>query len=417
MAWYDFLTGKKRLETKENPVAQLYVQGVGTPVWTDVNYVNLATEGYQQNPIVYTCTKMIADASANLTLNFFNITKEQKKEIDQHPVKSLIMNPSPSQGSIAFLRDLHSYLNISGNAYIMFIRGIYKDPIEMYVLRSDRVQVIPNAKGEPEKYRYSADGKHADYDASEILHIKLFNPLNDWYGYSGIQAAAKSIDVHNGANAYNKALLDNSARPSGALVYQPKGDDSQNLTDQQYSRLKKQLLEVYSGPSNAGKPMLLDGGLAWQSMSVSQKDMQFIENKDQAAREIAICLGVPPLMLGIKGDSTYSNFAEANRAFYRQTVIPTANFVLKEFERYFKKQYPELFIEVDEDTISALATERTELWDRVGKAEFISANEKRSLTGYESYQETDNKGDTILVDGGKVPIDEAGFMQGGGEPK
>lgn len=421
MAWFDKIFGfrGRKLEKKENPAARYHVQGIMQPQWSGVSYAALAKEGYQKNPIVFSCLSMISNACSNLIMNFFIVDADGKKqEIFEHPVKNLIMNPSSSQGSIAFLRDLHSQLGISGNAYILFVKiPSSPHPLEMYILRSDRVEILPDARGYPARYRYNGNGTYSYYEAKDVLHIKFFHPLNDWYGYSPIQAAAKSIDVHNSCNDYNKALLDNSARPSGALKYKPEPDASQNLTDEQYNRLKNQFEEQYTGSANAGKPLILEGGLDWLPMSFNQKDMQFIENKDQAAREIAICMGIPPMMLGIKGDSTYSNFSEANRAFYRQTVIPTANFALKEFERYFKQQFPDLFIEIDEDKISALADERTELWDRVGKAEYISANEKRSLTGYAEYTETENIADTILIDGGKVPIDQAGFTAGGAEPK
>ena len=58
--------------------------------------------------------------------------------------------------------------------------------------------------------------------------------------------------------------------------------------------------------------VLLEGGLDWREMSINPKDMDFIESKNSAAREIALAFGVPPQLLGINGDSTYSNMQEAN---------------------------------------------------------------------------------------------------------
>ena len=68
--------------------------------------------------------------------------------------------------------------------------------------------------------------------------------------------------------------------------------------------------------------MVLEGGLDWKAMALSPKDMDFVELKNAAAREIALAFGVPPMLLGIPGDNTYANLAEANRALWRQTVIP-----------------------------------------------------------------------------------------------
>ena len=145
-----------------------------------------------------------------------------------------------------------------------------------------------------------------------MLHQKLFHPLIDHYGLSPIEAAATAIDIHNSASRWNKALLDNSARPSGALVYASRDG---NLTTEQYNRLKGELETQFQGASNAGRPLLLEGGLDWKSMSMSPKDLDFIEAKHGAAREIALALGVPPMLLGIPGDNTFSNYQEANRTF------------------------------------------------------------------------------------------------------
>ena len=96
------------------------------------------------------------------------------------------------------------------------------------------------------------------------------------------------------------------------------------LSDDQFERLKRELEENYQGARNAGRPLLLEGGLDWKAMSLSPKDMDFMEAKHAAAREIALAFGVPPQLLGIPGDNTYSNYQEANRVFFRATVLPFA---------------------------------------------------------------------------------------------
>src|SRR5690606_16114453 len=133
-------------------------------------------------------------------------------------------------------------------------------------------------------------------------------------------AASMALDLSNAAAIWNKALLDNSARPSGALVYQPR--EGGNLSTDQYERLKGELEEGYSGPARAGRPMLLEGGLDWKAMGLSPREMDFVEAKNGAARDIALAFGVPPMLIGIPGDATYANYQEANRAFWRLTVLP-----------------------------------------------------------------------------------------------
>ena len=85
-----------------------------------------------------------------------------------------------------------------------------------------------------------------------VMQLKLFHPTDDHYGFSPLEAAAAAIDVHNASGAWNKALLDNAARPSGALVYGAR--NGERLTDGQFEALKDQLSNVYAGATNAGRP-------------------------------------------------------------------------------------------------------------------------------------------------------------------
>jgi hypothetical protein len=211
--------------------------------------------------------------------------------------------------------------------------------------------------------------------------VKLFHPVNDHYGLSPLEAAATAIDIHNAASRWHKALLDNSARPSGALVYTQR--DSQ-LSSEQYERLKRELEQGFQGAANAGRPLLLEGGLDWKSMSLSPKDMDFIDAKHAAAREIALALGVPPMLLGIPGDNTYSNYAEANRAFWRQSVLPLVVRTGKAISSWLGPAWGTADIELrpDLDAIEALSPEREALWSRLGAADFLTPNEKRAATGY-----------------------------------
>jgi HK97 family phage portal protein len=230
---------------------------------------------------------------------------------------------------------------VSGNAYLEAV-AVGGEIRELHALRPDRMKVIPGPDGWPEAFEYTAGGRSVRFAGEAvpgvrpILHVKLFNPVNDHYGMSPIEAAATAIDIHNTAARWNKALLDNSARPSGALVYTSRDG---NLSPEQYERLKTELEQGFQGATHAGRPLLLEGGLDWKSMSLSPKDMDFIEAKHAAAREIALALGVPPMLLGIPGDNTYSNYAEANRTFWRQTVLPLVNRTAKALSAWLSPAY------------------------------------------------------------------------------
>ena len=201
-----------------------------------------------------------------------------------------------------------------------------------------------------------------------------------------LQAAAMALDVHNSASQWNKSLLDNSARPSGALVYA--STDTANLSDDQFERLKTELEDGYTGASRAGRPLLLEGGLDWKAMGYSPRDMDFVDGRNAAARDIALAFGVPPMLLGIPGDNTYSNYQEANRAFARQTVLPLINRTLDGFNTWLQPHFGDkAVLAVDEDRVEGLAAELDSLWSRVSGAEFLSEAEKREAVGYSPRRE------------------------------
>jgi HK97 family phage portal protein len=142
-------------------------------------------------------------------------------------------------------------------------------------------------------------------------------------------------------------------------------------------------MEAYhQGARNAGRPMLLEGGLDWKPMGFSPSDMEFQQTKDSAAREIALAFGVPPMLLGIPGDATYSNYQEANRAFYRLTVLPLASRVASALAHWLARVHRRGWsLKPDLDQVPALSAERDAQWRRVARGRFLTPDEKRALLG------------------------------------
>lgn len=350
----------------------------GEPTWTRSDYGALAREGFMRNPVVHRAVRMIAEAAAAVPWLLY----EDTTELSAHPMLALLGQPNGRQGGIAFLETLYGHLLMAGNAYVEVVEA--GEARELHLLRPDRVTMVTDAAGWPVAldYRQGNAKRRVNLGTHEsAMHLRLFHPLDDHYGFAPLRAALMALDTHNSASRWNKALLDNSARPSGALVYAPK--DGGNLTEDQYDRLKSELEEGYSGASRAGRPMLLEGGLDWKAMGLTPKDMDFVEARNGASRDIALAFGVPPMILGIPGDNTYANYQEANRAFYRMTVLPLVMRTASEFSAWLGPRYGDrLRLACDADQIDGLAAEREALWARLGAAEFLSDDEKREAVGY-----------------------------------
>jgi len=389
----------KNNEIKASAAAPLLVQfGGGQPRFTPRQYDRLSDEGYRKNIIVYRAVSLVSKNAASVPLKVFQGIGKDKKRLDEtHALVKLLKRPNPNQATTEFFESLYSYFLISGNSYIEAVGVDGKEPMELWCLRPDRMQIIPGKGGVPDAYRYNIGGRSIDFKAdklnglSRILHIKSFHPLDDWYGMSPLEAAAFSIDQHNDAAKWNASLLQTSGRPSGAIVYKPVDNDASDvMSDIQRDNLKLELENFFSGANNAGRPLVLEGGLDWKEMSLSPKDMDWLAGKDVSAREIALAFNVPPQLIGINGSLTFSNFEQARLALYDDAVIPLLEHVKCELNNWLASRFgDEISIEYDLDNIEALAPRRNEIWDRLNSATFLTVNEKREMLGFEPL----NKGD------------------------
>ncbi|RBI75736.1 phage portal protein [Roseovarius sp. TE539] len=375
-------TGAGATEQKASATGPLMAwHGAGRAAWSPRDAVSLARTGFAGNPVGFRCVKLVAEAAASLPL----VLEDDAQRFAGHPVIGLLDRPNPAQGRAEMMEALYAQLLLTGNAYVEAVGASGSVPRELHVLRSDRIRVVPGQDGWPVAYEYRVGGRTHRFDVSEaapgVCHLRNFHPQDDHYGLAPMQAAAQAVDVHNAASRWSKALLDNAARPSGAIVY--RGAEGQSgLSTDQYDRLVSEMESHHQGPRNAGRPMLLEGGLDWKPMGFSPSDMEFQKTKEAAAREIALAFGVPPMLLGVPGDATYANYQEANRAFFRLTVLPLSARVAAALIHWLGEFTGErLRLKPDLDQVPALSAERESQWTRVAGADFLTATEKREMLG------------------------------------
>jgi HK97 family phage portal protein len=343
------------------------------------SYEGQVREAYLANPVASRAVRMISEGAGGAPL---------VSNPAGHPALGLLSSAGFGASGPGLIETLAAQLLLHGNAYLEAATGPDGLPAALFALRPERVTVEADAQGWPTAYLYRAGDMVTRYpaqtvgDRAGLLHIRGFHPLDDHYGLGCLGAASGAVAVHNAAAKWNRALLDNAARPSGALMYQP-GDGS-TLTAEQFERLKAEMEAGFAGAANAGRPMLLEGGLSWQSLSLTPAEMDFARARDTAAREIALAFGVPPLLLGLPGDATYANYKEANVALWRLTLLPLTGRILAAVSAHLQNWWPGLEISVDRDAVPALSEDRERLWSQVSAATFITDMEKRALLGLEA---------------------------------
>ncbi|WP_353471996.1 phage portal protein [Salipiger sp. H15] len=383
---FDFLRRGREAEpvaeTKASAAGRLIaVLATGRVAWSPRDTGSLTRQGFTGNPVGFRAVKLIAEAAAALPL----LLQDAETRYAAHPILRRIAAPNPMQSKAELLEALYGQLLLSGDGYVEAVGSGEGLPAELHVLRSERMRLVPGPDGWPVAYEYQVDGRTHRFDVrgdpAPICHVKSFHPQDDHYGLSPLQPAAQAVDVHNSASRWSKGLLDNAARPSGAIVWTG-GDGQGSMAQDQYERLVSEMESQHQGARNAGRPMLLEGGLDWKPMGFSPSDMEFQQTKEAAAREIAIAFGVPPMLLGIPGDATYANYQEANRAFYRLTVLPLAQRVSVALGRWLAGfTGEEVELTPDLDQVPALSAERETHWRRVSEAAFLTVPEKRRMLG------------------------------------
>lgn len=418
MKWF------KQLFQKKNFAGQsTFFLGI-RPDHINRDYRTLSEEGYAKNSIGYASINRVAEAVADIPLVLKKKTNgKTDPEVDNHPILDLLKMPNPIQSYKAFTKSAFGYLLLSGDN---FTKAIIVDSIrdgkqvELWNLMPNTIEVIKGKTSMiPKGYIFRPHHDVKEFyevdpltGESQIMHLKLFNPTNPWCGLSPISAAAYSFEQHNQIGVWNLGILQNSGRPSGALKVSMSDKNIDGmLTETQRELLRKEITMQHAGAINSGKIMVLEGGMEWQEMGFNPKDMDFINSKHVNAREISLVFGVPPQLLGIPGDSTYSNYKEAKVAFYTDTVIPNGKLWIEHLNNWLvKKIDPTVYLSCDIDSIEALEPLREAKWTQVQGADFLTINEKRDRLGYGKYESPKDPAkapaDVLFVRLGMSPLEE-----------
>jgi len=355
-------------------------------VFTSANYTAMANEGYVINSDVYACINEITRAAKGIKWKLYSGRVESRKPVEDSPLLDLIERPNPKMGWGAYFEQYVGYLMIAGNTYVVRNGPTNRPPRELWPLRPDRMRMIKGSLLEPiSHFVYTAGGVETpllpDAQGQTVLHTKLWHPTDDWYGLSPLQAASRNVDQSNEIQKWNVALMQNAARPAGALVADGE------LSTEQFGRLDGMLREKYSGTMNAGMPMLLEGGLKWEKIALTPAELDWLGGDERTSRKICSAFGVPPELIGImaKGGLNDSNFVQARKKFYLETILPLMDFIRDDYNYWLAPLFGEdLYLDYDRDDIEAIQEDRDIVYTRNNnavKSGWMMVNEARVKAG------------------------------------
>jgi HK97 family phage portal protein len=373
-----------RPERKVSAVGPMIAQfAAGQPQFTPRRYDRLADEAYTRNVIAYQCVRLISDAVASLRWSLFR----GEQEIEKHPIVDLIQRQNPMTRGARWWRELVAYHLLAGNAYVEAVTGLRDNapPSELWNLRPDRVKVIPGDQGMPKAYRYEVNGQTHDFPvdpvkgAGRLLHIREFHPLNDWYGFSPVEAAARYVDMDNAASDQNIRQLQNGASPSGLMIFKNK------LEADQIAQAEAKVREKLSGTDNAGRVLVLGGDWDFKRISETNVDMQWLDGLSESARRICAAWNVPHILV-VAGESTYNNRENARVELWLHCVLPYVDMLLGDLNPWLSDLFgDEIQLRYDRQAITALEPVRraTREQSRADyQARLITLNEARAEIDY-----------------------------------
>lgn len=411
---------KDLFRRKENPAERSIFATVspGQAIWTPKNYANLTTAGYLNCAAVFSCVSLIAKTASRIDWILYD---RKGDELEASPLLDLLHRPNEDESGIRFTEKVFTFLLLAGNSYIAKLQGGGRDlegrsfpPKFLYTLRPDRTTVIPGTwDNRVAGYKYDAGATPIDFTADSVKHLMEVHPLHDWYGLSRLEVAAKQVDISNEAAAWNKSILQNSVIPAGVLNFKS------GLTEEQRKELRKQIEYRSAGSANAGKFLMTEGEGTWTQMGMTAKDIDFLNGQKFTMRQICAIFGIPSELLGDSENKTYSNYQEARRALYEETVLPLMDIYVDELNAWLVPLYgPGLELDYDKDAIEALQEERARKYAYLAQATWLTINDKRKATGYEEL----TSGDVLLVPISEIPLEQAAEPAepagegGGGDP-
>jgi HK97 family phage portal protein len=351
----------------------------GTQVFPRFNWRELANKGYMENPDIFACISLLQKTCAGIDLHLYSL--DDDKEIDKHPLINLIRRPNPEQSYQAWMEDIVGDFFYSGNCFIEKV-GPYKNktsqPRELWTLPPYRMHVIRGDYRERVSgYMYMQD---VSFNAYEVLHLKKYHPLDDFYGLSPIQACAINADANNAAAKWNYELVKNSGRPSGIVSV-----NEESMDENTFQELQDRMRQAYSGEQNAGRIVTTTGDLQWKQITMNPMDMDFHNMYLLNTRKICSAFGVPPQLIAEETAKTYSNFKESREGFYKETVLPLLDYLLGEFNHWLVPLFGGgVYLNYDTTEIEAIAEDTTDTYDRALRAlagGAATVNETREILG------------------------------------
>lgn len=332
---------------------------------------------YQKYVWVYASVYAISTNAAKVPLRIYKLksNNERGDEIYEGRLWNLINRPNPYQSYFDFMEGLVSSMELSGQGYIE--KGGLDPvvaPTQLYTLRPDYVEVIPDAHELVKGYEYKVNGTRIEYTAKEICHIKYYHPRSELYGMTPIMPSQTSMILDFYIMKYQKNFFKQGGSISNYVTV-PKP-----LSDSEYQRFKEQLRANYGGVDNAHILGVFDNAAELKTVATDPQKFLLKEQRLLNRDEVLSAFGVPPIMVGLLDSATFNNTREQKVAFWENTMTPKLQKIQDKFNKEFMWPYG-YECQFDLDSVPALQEDKlvkAQTSAQVVNAGVLTVNEARA---------------------------------------
>jgi len=321
--------------------------------------------------------------------------RSERSQVAEHPILNLLDYANEFQTGQEIMELTSIHMDLGGRAYWYLPRNGLRVPGEIWVLAPHLMKPVPSRDNFISGYVYRAGNEQIPFDKSEIIRFPMPDPLNQLGGVGYAQAAAIELDSEAYAGRWNRNFFYNSARPDGAI------ETEENLTPEQFEQLKEQWQSRHGGLGRAHKVAILEGGMKYQQIQLSQKDMDFSQLRKTTRENIMFAFGIPQSVMGVSENVNRANAEAGDYTFARWLVKPRLTRIKNKLNEALIPMFPMAKgVEIDFDEVVPETIEQKKMLAETGlKSGFMTINEGRKLTGLDPIP----SGDVLLIPLNMIP--------------
>ncbi len=363
------------------------------PIWqsgkaqiSPVNYETYAREGYSKNEIVFACIEELATSAAEPRI----VGRRRRprlgnQEIVDHPMIALLNRPNPFLTRFQMWATVIMHLYLAGNAYVEKVRNNVGQVTELWIMRPDRLRVVPDRTKFIAGYEYRIGAETYSLPAEDVIHFKMRHPLDDFYGMPPMMAASGRIDIDNYTRDFIKAFFLNAGVPAGLLsIKQP-------MSEAQKKDIRGRYRQEFGGPKGWHDLLILDAAEASftpMTAQLGQRGLVIPELDEIVEARTAMVFGVPLTLIGARlgmASSSYANRKSDKEMFWDETLAPLYRMLAETLDTFLVPDFSDIDeVIFDLSDVHALLEDRDKLHKRIREdvaGSIITIEEGRTKIG------------------------------------